>query len=75
MEAARMALATSGHPVEILRDSTLELKDFPSVEHPDTIVSLLVHAGVPPTQVLVEEEELEQYFLRLVGMSGGQNDE
>ena len=25
-------------------------------------------AGVPPTQLLVEEEELEQYFLRLVGM-------
>jgi hypothetical protein len=24
-------------------------------------------------QVLVEEEDLEQYFLRLVGMNGGQN--
>ena len=75
MEAARLALATAGHPVEILRDSTLELKDIPSVEHPEDIVSLLVHAGVPPTQVMVEEEELEQYFLRLVGMNGGHNDE
>jgi len=75
MEAARLALATDGHPAEILRDSTLEIKDIASVEHPDNIVSLLVHAGVPPTQVMVEEEELEQYFLRLVGMSGGHNDE
>ena len=75
MEAARLALATAGHPAEILRDSTLELKDIPSVEHPENIVSLLVHAGVPPTQVMVEEEELEQYFLRLVGMNGGHNDE
>ncbi len=75
MEAARQALATAGHPAEILRDSTLELKDIPSVEHPDDIVSLLVHAGVPPTQVMVEEEDLEQYFLRLVGMNGGQNNE
>ena len=75
MEAARLALATAGHPAEILRDSTLELKDIPSVEHPENIVSLLVHVGVPPTQVMVEEEELEQYFLRLVGMNGGHNDE
>jgi len=75
MEAARLVLATAGHPAEILRDSTLELKDIPSVEHPDNIVSLLVYAGVPPTQVMVEEEELEQYFLRLVGMNGGHNDE
>src|SRR5450759_3952855 len=55
MEAARQALATAGHPAEILRDRTLELKDLPSVEHPDDIASLLVQAGVPPTQVLVEE--------------------
>ncbi len=75
MEAARLALATAGHSAEILQNSTLEIKDIPSVEHPENIVSLMVHAGVPPTQVMVEEEELEQYFLRLVGMSGGQNDE
>ncbi|MGZ3618334.1 MAG: ABC transporter ATP-binding protein [Ktedonobacteraceae bacterium] len=75
MEAARIALATAGHPAEILRDNTLELKDILSVEHPENIVSLLVHAGIPPTQVMVEEEELEQYFLRLVGMNGGHNDE
>ncbi len=75
MEAARQALATAGHPAEILRDSTLELKDIPSIEHPDDIASLLVHAGVPPTQLMVEEEELEQYFLRLVGMDGEQKNE
>jgi len=75
MEAARLALAIAGHPAEIVQNSTLEIKDISSVEHPDNIVSLLVHAGVPPTQVMVEEEELEQYFLRLVGMNGGQNNE
>jgi ABC-2 type transport system ATP-binding protein len=57
----------------MLRDGTLELTDIPSLEHPDAITSLLVQAGVPPTQVLVEEEDLEQYFLRLIGMNGGQN--
>ena len=75
LEAARQALATAGHPAEILRDSTLELKDIPSIENPEDIASLLVHAGIPPTQLIVEEEELEQYFLRLVGMDGGQKNE
>jgi hypothetical protein len=30
---------------------------------------MLVNAGTPPTQLMVEEEELEHYFLRLVGMN------
>src|SRR5450759_900144 len=72
MEAARLALATAGHPAEMLRDGTLELTDIPSLEHPDDIARLLVQAGVPPTQVMLEEEDLEQYFLRLIGMIGGQ---
>ena len=73
LEAARLALAIAGHPAAMLRDGTLELTDLPSLEHPDDIASLLVQAGVPPTQVMVEEEDLEQYFLRLVGINGGHN--
>ena len=72
LEAARLALATAGYPAKTLQDGTLELTDLHALEHPDDITSLLVAAGVPPTQVLVEEEDLEQYFLRLVGMKGGQ---
>jgi ABC-2 type transport system ATP-binding protein len=72
VEAARLALAEAGRSAVILQDGTLELKDAPSIERPDDIASLLVQAGAPPTQLTVEEEELEQYFLRLVGMDGGQ---
>jgi ABC-2 type transport system ATP-binding protein len=71
LETARLALAGAGHPAEMLEDGALELIDVSSVEHPDDIAGLLVQAGAPPTQVLVEEEDLEQYFLRLVGMNGG----
>ena len=59
-----------GMPAEILPDGSIELKNAASVERPDDIASLLVQAGAPPTQLVVEEEELEQYFLRLVGMNG-----
>lgn len=71
LESAHRVLVAAGQPAEILQDGTIELRHASSVEHPDDINCLLVKAGTPPTQLLVEEEELEQYFLRLVGMEGG----
>jgi ABC-2 type transport system ATP-binding protein len=71
MEAARRALAAAGQPAELLADGTLELTDPAALAAPDDIARLLVESGVPPTQLTVEEEELEQYFLRLVGATGG----
>ena len=71
IQAARLILTSSGYPAEILKDGLIELKDSSSIERPDDIASLLVRSGAPPTQLMVEEEELEQYFLRLIGMDGG----
>ena len=34
---------------------------------PDDIATLLVEAGQAPTMLAVEQEDLEHYFLRLVG--------
>ncbi len=75
IEAARQVLITAGQPADILRDGTIELKNSPAIEHPDDINRLLVNAGASPTQLVVEEEELEQYFLRLVGMDKERQDE
>ena len=69
-EAAHRVLVAAGQPAEILQDGTIELKNASSVERPDDVNLLLVNAGIPPTHLEVEEEELEQYFLRLVGMDG-----
>jgi len=60
---------------EILQDGTIELKNASSLERPDEINCILVNAGTPPTQLWIEEEGLEQYFLRLVGIDRGQPDE
>ncbi len=67
---ARQALTAAGHPCEILPGGILELKQPSAIEHPGDIASLLVRAGSPPTQLLVEEEELEDYFLRIIGTNG-----
>jgi ABC-2 type transport system ATP-binding protein len=70
-EAARQALVAAGQPAAILSDGSIELKAPAAVAAPEDIASLLVRAGAPPTQLMVEEEELEHYFLRLVGATGG----
>jgi len=68
--SAQRVCSSAGYPGEI-HGGALELKQTAAIEHPDQIASLLVQAGTPPTQLVVEEEELEQYFLRLVGANGG----
>lgn len=75
IEPAHQALIAAGQSATILPDGSIELKDRASVDHSDDINCLLVNAGTPPTQLVVEEEELEHYFLRLVGMDGGGHDE
>jgi len=72
IEAARAALAAAGHPAEVANHGgRLDLTDAAALDCPDEIATVLVRAGAPPTQLLVEEEDLEDYFLRLVGTTGG----
>lgn len=70
IQAARLVLGAAGHPANIQSDGLIVLENPASIDHPDHIASLLVQAGAPPTQLLVEQEDLEHYFLRLVGMNG-----
>lgn len=49
-------LAVNGH---------LVLKDERAVKAPDQIATLLVTAGTAPTRLSVEQENLEEYFLKL----------
>lgn len=72
---AQQVLRAAGLPAQPLADGRLELESASSVERPEEINCLLVEGGVPPTELVVEEEELEPYFLRLVGMGQGRQDD
>lgn len=72
-QAAAVVLSAAGCPVDLLPDGELQLSAPKDIEAPEAIATLLVKAGAPPVQLLVEEEDLEHYFLRLVGM--GENGE
>ncbi|MBP7690622.1 MAG: ABC transporter ATP-binding protein [Anaerolineales bacterium] len=63
--AARQVLERSGYTVLILDDGRLALTDARALEAPDQIAALLVSAGLSPTHLAVEHENLETYFLRL----------
>jgi ABC-2 type transport system ATP-binding protein len=70
-QAARSVLLNAGFSAEMTSDGTVEIKDHAAIERPDDIATRLVNAGHAPTMLDVEEEDLEHYFLRLVGMEGG----
>jgi ABC-type multidrug transport system ATPase subunit len=65
------ALLAAGQSAKILPDGAIELSDPDAIERPEVINCLLVDSGTPPMQLMVEEEGLEQYFLRLVGVEKG----
>mgnify|MGYP000117909487 CR=1 FL=1 len=69
--AARAILAGAGFAVDAAGGGVIKLVDERAVARPDHVARLLVEAGVPPTRLSVEQEDLETYFLRLVGAEKG----
>ena len=69
-ESAKLKLIQKGYSVVLSKDGNLEVKDREAVDHPDRIASILVHEGLPPTLLKIEEEDLEAYFLRIIGVKG-----
>ena len=65
-ELAYEVLTRAGYSIEI-DETTLVIHEQRVLEAPDNIATLLVSAGVAPTRLVVEQENLEDYFLRLIG--------
>ena len=63
-EAVQLKLINHGYSVNLSKDGNLEITDHEAINHPEKIASILVHAGLSPTLLKVEEEDLESYFLR-----------
>jgi ABC-2 type transport system ATP-binding protein len=70
MQAAHSVLCNAGFAAVSTSDGVIEVKDTMAVERPDDVAKLLVNAGLAPTMLNVEKEDLEHYFLRLVGLEG-----
>lgn len=60
-------LARAGHSATVTPEGSLALTAPSAVESPEKVNTLLVNAGHAPSMVHVEEEDLESYFLRMIG--------
>lgn len=64
--AAQKILSQAGFTVKT-GENMLSLSEASAISAPEKVATLLVNAGVPPTRLAVEHENLEAYFLRLTG--------
>lgn len=71
IQKAYSILTQKGYFVEKTINNHIEIRNEDAINKPDTIATIMVNAGCPPTLLKVEEEDLESYFLRAIGMKGG----
>ena len=69
-QAACTTLHHAGFAAEMTANSTIAVKGMAAIKQPDEIATRLVNAGHAPTMLVAEKEDLEHYFLRLVGLNG-----
>lgn len=53
-----------------IHSGLLEISDGTSIKNPGAIATLLVNAQLPPSHLIVAEEDLESYFLRTISEKG-----
>jgi len=66
LNVARSALTQAGYAVKE-SDNMLLLYERRAIEAPEEVATILQNAGAPLTRLAVEQEILEEYFLRLTG--------
>jgi ABC-2 type transport system ATP-binding protein len=64
---ALQILKDNGFTVSISENGFIESTEFKVIQQPESISALLVNSGFPPKMLNVFEEELETYFLRIIG--------
>lgn len=65
INGARDAILHSGYHSTQVRDDSIVLDEAAALDTPEVIAEILVQAGAPPSYLAVEQENLEDYFLRL----------
>jgi len=69
-KSAHALLKKQGFDSTLTKDGLIEITSAKALVHPEDVNSHLVKAGFPPSMLKIEEEELESYFLRIIGKKG-----
>jgi len=65
LEGAKQAILQAGYLRTKIMDHSIMIDESKAVEAPDEVARIMVNAGTPPMHLAVEQENLEEYFLRL----------
>jgi ABC-2 type transport system ATP-binding protein len=71
-DAMKNLFTSKGIVLEESGEECLQTAEAFAVAHPDEIATMMVQAGIPPTLLKVEKEDLESFFLRVIGNKGGE---
>jgi ABC-2 type transport system ATP-binding protein len=66
-DLAMSLLANEGYDSTLTEEGLIEITQKNAILHPEIVNSILVNAGFAASMLKVEEEELESYFLRIIG--------
>lgn len=64
--SAHELLASQGYSPGYLPDGSLELKGERAISQPERISAMLASSGLAPSRLVVEEEDLENFFFRII---------
>ena len=68
LEGSFISLRSAGYR-PIMQDETILIEHEHAIDYPDEIVRILVNAGTPPIHLAIEQENLEEHFMQLIGGS------
>jgi ABC-2 type transport system ATP-binding protein len=68
-EQAHEILSGTGYSSDYLPDGSLVISSEAAINHPEKISAFLASQGLAPKKILVEEEDLEHFFFRLIQTS------
>ncbi|GGD93064.1 ABC transporter ATP-binding protein [Paenibacillus nasutitermitis] len=69
-KSAVSKLSLAGYTSQLNENGIIETYNKKAIQHPEEISRFLVYKGFPPTKLIVEEEDLESYFLRIIRGKG-----
>ena len=70
-KTAHELLSRRGFIARYQPDGSLELTSDQVMDHPEEISALLASGGLAPKKIVVEEEDLEHYFFRIIQSNKG----
>jgi ABC-2 type transport system ATP-binding protein len=66
IESAFVNLQSAGYK-PVMKDETILIENAQAIEYPDDIAKILVNAGTSPTRLAVDQQNLEEHFMKLTG--------